>query len=252
MQATALDLITLAYRDIGILGLGETLSAELAQQGLDKLNMLVDGLRLNRGWLYQQVRTVVPLLANQATYTIGPGGDINLPRPDYTPDAAGTIINTNVALHLQNELPIVVLTDQEWQLVGMKTLQSTLIQGIYYDFSYNVAGRGLINVTPVPTVGTTALVLYLPGLAVDQFANYVTLYSLLPGYKQALYLNLALALATPAGRPVTPDMKRDAIRALAAVERTNARTPQLRADEVMGMARGGQWGWNYRTGSYQP
>lgn len=55
-MATALDIITRAHRKLGVSGQGEALTAEMADEGLDALNDMMDG------WNLQGVRrTHTPL-----------------------------------------------------------------------------------------------------------------------------------------------------------------------------------------------
>ncbi len=81
MSLTALATINAAFEDVGVKAQGETLSAADAQDGLRRLNNLV------RSWSIQSLtipyvnREVFPLVANQNTYTIGTGGDLDTERP---------------------------------------------------------------------------------------------------------------------------------------------------------------------------
>lgn len=81
MSTTASDILTLAHLDCGIIAEGETLPAAMAQQGLTRLNNLVSGWRTQYGTVLSVDRTLFPLVANKQTYTIGLGGDFNVPRP---------------------------------------------------------------------------------------------------------------------------------------------------------------------------
>jgi hypothetical protein len=88
VSVTATTLITAAYTDIGVLGQGETLSAYLAQDGLRRLNAMIASWRAHQLTVLAIERMIFPLVANKQTYTIGLGGDFNVPRPTRI-DAAG-------------------------------------------------------------------------------------------------------------------------------------------------------------------
>jgi len=45
-MATALDIVTRAYRKAGIGGMGETISAEMSAEGIDALNAMIHGWKL--------------------------------------------------------------------------------------------------------------------------------------------------------------------------------------------------------------
>jgi hypothetical protein len=78
---TAHDLITGALTMLGVLGTGQTLEAADATNGLRVLNELVDSWGTQRLTMPFLARTVVPLVSGQASYTIGVGGDIDMPQP---------------------------------------------------------------------------------------------------------------------------------------------------------------------------
>ena len=82
MATTALDIITLAFKDAGILGVGQSLLAEDVNDALIRLNMMISQWRVKRWLVWHLVdRSVVSTGAQ--SYTVGPGGDINVTvRPD--------------------------------------------------------------------------------------------------------------------------------------------------------------------------
>lgn len=247
---TSADFITLALTDLDVIGVGETPSASEMLDGFAKLNLLADAWQLERPWIYHVVRVTKTLTAATASYTIGTGAAISTPRPDFAPERAGLILDIAAATPIEN--PIQVLTDAQWQAIPQKTLTSPLVRGVYYDFSFATAtGFGLVYVWPVPTVSTTQLVLYLPGVSVGQFANYTTDYTFPPGYKRAVYKNLVIELATGHGRPLTQKMVDDATESRAVIQIANARTPVLRCDEVSALSMGGRHGWDYRLGDWR-
>lgn len=91
-MATALSLINGAMDVIGTKAVNETLQAADAQDGLRRLNQVVASWRTQFGTILAVQRTIFPLVANQQTYTIGLGGDFDVPRPVTIP-AAGLWLN---------------------------------------------------------------------------------------------------------------------------------------------------------------
>jgi hypothetical protein len=81
MGVRASAIINAANDDVGIKATGEPLSAADAQDSLARLNKLVSSLRIQPGTVMAIERMAFPLVANQQTYTIGVGGDFNVPRP---------------------------------------------------------------------------------------------------------------------------------------------------------------------------
>jgi hypothetical protein len=87
-MARAGTLINGALTLAGVLAQGETATAPDAQESLRRLNQMVSSWRTQFGTIPAVVRTVFPLVANQQTYTIGLGGEFNVPRPLTIPAAA--------------------------------------------------------------------------------------------------------------------------------------------------------------------
>ena len=105
---------------------------------------------------------------------------------------------------------------------------------------------------PVPTIGTTTLRLYLAGQAVGQFADLSTSYVFPPGYKDALYLNLARRCAIRWNRPVSSELYAEAADALADVRRANSRPQVLTCGEITALTAGIQGpGWDWRSGDWR-
>lgn len=94
MSITALAIINAAMDDVGVRSQGETLGGADAQDALRRLNNLV------RSWSIQSLtipyvnREVFPIVANQNTYTIGPGGDLETDRP-LELAGAGLLLNAS-------------------------------------------------------------------------------------------------------------------------------------------------------------
>jgi len=87
MGTSALTLLTASYLDCGIIAGGETLSAADANQGLARLNNMLAGWRTQYGTVTAIERQIFNLVADKQTYTIGLGGDFNVPRPLTVPGA---------------------------------------------------------------------------------------------------------------------------------------------------------------------
>lgn len=90
---TAGALIQAAFEDASLCPVGATISTGQLNRGLDRLNDIINlwatqGLKL---WLQQIIS--VPLVASQADYTFGPGGNINMTKPLAM--LQGTYVYTN-------------------------------------------------------------------------------------------------------------------------------------------------------------
>lgn len=75
------DLITNAFQLAGITANGETPAPEESNTGLLVFNNMVDAWNLENFMIYSHRNSTFNLIANQQTYTIGPGGNFNTTRP---------------------------------------------------------------------------------------------------------------------------------------------------------------------------
>ena len=244
---TARDLITATLRSIRVLGVGDTLLAEDANDALARLNDWIDGLALERLSIFYVLRTLKLLANDTASYTIGTGGDINIVRPTHI-EAAGLVQDVNADPPF--ERPLEVWTDQRWQGCRQKDLRSTYPQAVYYDHNWvdaTASGNGLatLYVWPIPyDCATTQLVLYTP-VALQEFATLDTDYTFPPGYRRFIRTNFAAEIASEYGKQLTADQTMAARHAKAQIKRGNIRPGELRVDPAL--IRGYDY-FDWRTG----
>jgi len=226
---TARDLITATLRSIRVLGVGDVLLAEDANDSLNRLNDWIDSLALERLTVYFVTRTEKLLANDVQSYTVGTGGDINIVRPTHI-EAAGLIQDT--AAPTPFEQPLDVWTDQRWQGCRQKTLTSTYPQAVYYDHNW-VGGLATLYVWPIPTdCGTTKLILYTP-VALREFVTLDTDYTFPPGYRRFLRTNFAGEIASEYGKQLTADQTMSARQSKAQIKRGNVRPVEARVDAAL-------------------
>jgi hypothetical protein len=150
MGTTALTILTASFSDCGITAANDTLDAATAQDGLRRLNNMVSGWRTQFGTVLAIERTIFPLTADKQTYTIGLGGDFNVPRPVNTIPGAGLLLNglaspqSVTSITRTNLVALVTQTSH-----GLSVGDEVLIQGAG-QIDYN----GLQTVETVPTANT--------------------------------------------------------------------------------------------------
>jgi hypothetical protein len=265
MTATQLIYRALRLCNGGLKRPGRTPSEEELADGLERLNGMLDEWAIQRLTMYFLLRTVTPLTANVQTYTIGLGGDINIVRPAEI-DAARLIID--VSASPVTEIFIRVFSDQDWTNIQQKQLTNTLIQGIWFDHGWDTLGGsgiggfdsggydvvaasnvnqgGLIYLWPIPTIGTTSLVIYTKQ-PLRVFADLTTDYSFPPGYESALQYQLGVRLAPEFGGLKDPNVERLADRLLGRVKVANIRPETIPVDTALRHPQMGVWDW--RTGT---
>src|SRR5262245_39947852 len=75
--STVLDLLTNALLGIRVHRLGAPLPAEMAEHALGALNLLLETWEVDRRRIYRVSEVVAPL-TSATSYTLGPGGQINV------------------------------------------------------------------------------------------------------------------------------------------------------------------------------
>lgn len=82
MTATALDIVTQALKESGVIGVGQTPLAEDVNDSFTRLNWMLSQWAKKR-WLVWQLVTLSKISTGQQFYTVGPGGDFDVVnRPD--------------------------------------------------------------------------------------------------------------------------------------------------------------------------
>jgi hypothetical protein len=151
MSTTARTIITAAFRDIGVLGEGEDLSAAQGADGLRRLNGVVSSLNIQPGTSNAVIRYVFPLVDNKQTYTVGLGGDFNIQRPSVNDvQGAGLLLQSlgspASVTSISRTLYVATVTQTAH---GYAVGDETLIAGAN-EIDYN----GIQTVQTVPTANT--------------------------------------------------------------------------------------------------
>ena len=185
-MSTALDVISSSMRLIGVLASGEKPSAAEASDAFDVLNQMLDSWDADRLTVFTISIAQFPLTPLQQVYTYGPGGNFNAPRPSRI-DHASIVSLTNPSQPL--ELDIDIYTDEDWAMIPVKNIQTTLPQGFYDDKGYPLRS---LSFWPIPTVAANTII--YGWTALNAFANLTSTVVFPPGYIEALRYNLAMRL----------------------------------------------------------
>lgn len=228
------DLIASSLRLIGVLASGESPSNSEANDALSSLNDLIDSWSNEQLLIPNKVREVFPLVANQQTYTMGVGGNFNTTRAQKIENALIELAQNSPVM----EIPMGILTKDEYQAVILKTLTSTFPLYIYAEGVYPLDN---LNVWPVPNTSINNLVLY-SWKPLAQLTSPTTTLSLPPGYQRALRYALAVELSSEYGRPLADTTVALAIESKAVIKRMNYRPSFLQVDKEL-RAKPAVWNW---------
>lgn len=188
-------LLERSLRLIGALQAAEPMEPEDAQDALDVLNGMLEAWRLDSLLVYARLRYTFALTAGLGQYTVGAGGNFNIPRPVRIEDAK--YVTGSGAQTLDSPLPM--LTDREYRDITLKFLASNWGLWAYYDPTYPL---GTFVIWPVPTVSNSVrFTVWNPLSSVPTIETDI---DLPPGYRRALEYNLAREMAPEYGVSLQP------------------------------------------------
>lgn len=137
-STTALAIIKGALRLVGAISQGDTPTAAQESEAMEALNMMTKGLATKGLVLWVTNNVQVPTTANVATYTVGLGMTVNVPKPLKVIQAFYS--NGNV------DVPLRLVTRDEYERLGNKTSTGTPAM-LYYE---PLRDYGVVHLFPVP------------------------------------------------------------------------------------------------------
>ncbi len=208
---TASTVINRAFRIVNTTS--ESPTATETTQCLEVLNAMIDSWRNENLMCWSTQDEALTLVANQQSYSVGNGGDLNSERPVRI-DSAYVIYNSVT-------FPIDIYTDQQWASIPYKAQTSNFPTVLYYQ---PLVPLGYL--WPYPIVnGTGAELHIITHVPFAQFTLSTTTAYLPPGWSEALATNLAIAIAPEYQKNATPDMIQQAKVAKGNIKRINNKTP---------------------------
>lgn len=216
-MTTALDLMKLSLKDLGALGIGQSIGPDDTQDAFDTLNQMLAQWQVERLSVYHLIDVVKQSTGAQA-YSIGPGGDFNCTRPAEIKAAFARLTNGATPA----DYPVRVIRSREdYARIGVKNL-STLPDAVFYDAAYPL---GQLLWYPVPPAQYELHVSVMEAL--PQFITPADDVVLPPEYLLAIRCNLAICLASTYQFEPTPTLQRLAANAKRVIKRANLQIPSM-------------------------
>lgn len=216
-MATAREIINDALKQIGALAVGETATAEEADDALGVLNDMLDMWSTESLLVYYIEQNVFPFVAGKANYTLGTGGDFNIERPVHIQDAY-------VRDQQGNDYKLIVTTNsQDYSDLIAKYVTSSIPTLLYDNGNFPLKN---LSLWPVPSDGSYSCVLWTWKL-LAQFDSLNTDVQLPPGYKIAIQNNLAFLLCPRYGITNIVEIEKAATRTKGQVKRINFNAPTM-------------------------
>lgn len=221
-MATALDLISQAMRRLGVYQIGEAVSSDEAASGLVSLNQIMDSLANEDLIVYAKTLDTIPLVSNQAVYTIGASGSFTTTRPIKILDEC-TITYNNVITPINS----ISLTD-------FNKIMFPNVTGIpYCFFALNNLPDISITVYPIPLYPMT-LKLW-SNKQIQSFTNLTDVVNLPAGYEQFLVNLLAEHISPEYGVVPNPVILKQISYSRKLLKKTNRTIPYLDMPNRMGV-----------------
>lgn len=228
-QCSANDLIKSAMRLIGVLASGENLSGDEANDAAAVLNQMIDSANAESLMIYTKVIQDFAFVGAQQAYTFGTGGNFNAARPPYI-ERVSVMLNNGMPNQL--EVPIALYTDQDWQKVSIKAVDSTFPLSVYDDGAFPFRN---LSFWPVPR-DTSSFPRIYSWSALTQFPDLQTVLTFPPAYYEWIRYNLAVRLAPEFQAPLRPEVAALASAAEAKIKAMNTDSEALTCD--LGVAPG--------------
>ena len=231
---TARRLITNALRTLNVIATGEVPSATEAEDSLEVLNEMVESWNTEDLMIYNVPRVVQQFQAGKGLYTLGPGGDWEMERP-----------NKIESLYWRRplddlELPIRMQTAQEHRHIPIKSITSTIPTWGYVIYDFPLA---TIQFWPVPSESQECVI--YPWARLTTAANLDTVFALPDGYARAMRFNLAVELSSEFPSVLAPEewarLNGTALESKATIERVNYKGEVLVMDGFLTQPRAYDW-----------
>ena len=217
-MTTAVELITLALKDIGALGIGQSIGPDDTADALATLNMMIGQWQGERLSVYHLVDTAI-MSTGSVSYTIGVGGNFNILRPIKI-SAAYARLNPGMSNPI--DYPVTLIDAREdYARIGLKSLVS-FPEYAYYDPAYPL---GNLFFYPVPNSTFELHILTMEAL--PQFSVPADQINLPPEYVAAIRYNLAIWLAPSYQLEPTPSLTRLASSTKRVIKRMNTQIQSM-------------------------
>ena len=204
-MTTVRDLINRAYKDLTVLGEGDTATAEMMTDGLDVFNDIIDLWNAQELTLFQ-VQEETFSLSGAQSYTIGSGGVWNTTRPEH--------IESIWYRRDSVDYPVELLDSVGWGRIELKSDSTDWLYCAYYDAAFPLAkvyvhslastGSVLIQSRKLLSSGTLDTVISLPA-----------------GYAVTIRAEIASRLAGQFGKEVSASILRNAAEGMKAIKSRN-------------------------------
>jgi hypothetical protein len=215
---TVADMIKASLRVLQVQSPDVDLTAEEYQNGLQALNMMIDGWSNESMMLHHISKETFQTVANTPSYTIGYGAVFNTDRPIAIEAMTVSVSGT--------DCPVEQMAYDDYAAIGQKTLTTNFPQYFYVDEGVQFS---TLHLWPVPASPPPEITLYMRK-PLGTFTD-VTEQIILPrGYLRAFKFNLAVEMAPEFQTNPGDYVVKMAMTSKADLKRTNHRAITMQPD----------------------
>lgn len=196
LSFTVQDLIQEALYAAGIVPPGGNPTVTQLNRGLNNLNLMMSNFIGYGIDTWARSTHTITCVNGQASYSIGPSGDVNVSRPITVINAYRRNVTTGI------DVPMTEYSKQEYFNIPNKT-QSGIPTQFYFDQEFP---KGNLYVWPVPSTTDLPLSIYIDVHSPFTVASLSDDPDLPDEWQEAVVRNLAVRLAMEFQKPVTPEM----------------------------------------------
>lgn len=212
------DILRLALKDAGIISIGQTPAPEDINDAFATLKQMIASWQTEKLMIFTQQDVSFPVMPNKQIYTVGTGGDVDIPRPNRIDGmfwrmkpGDPTPVDYHIAMFSSFE---------DYENLTLKTLTGPGFYA-YYRPSFPL---GNLYVMPQPSEGDFHIVVR------ERLPEYATIFedmALPPEYALALRFNLGALLAITFQTTLRPDLVDQARITKAKLKTINHETPVM-------------------------
>lgn len=234
-MALVQDLITLALKDAGILGVGQTPLAEDTNDAYTRLNQML-ALWARQQFFVWHLNEYIFQATTATSYTVGPGGNFNVP---YIPNKIDSAFARQLVTAAPNQIdyPLrIIMSRDEYNRIALKQL-SSFPRYAYYDYAFET-GFGVLYPWPLPQANIYEIHIFCKE-QIQQFTSLTQNVNFPPEYQALITLTLARRLRVAYQLP--PDMELNDMcdEATSIIKAANMEIPTL--EIPIELIRGGIW-----------
>lgn len=219
-MTTARDMITLALKGSGVLGVGQTASSEDMNDALKLLNIMLQEWRRKRWIVWSLVATGI-ISTGAQSYTVGAGGDFDITRPASLEDAYMRLLNPGGQNQVDYKLDLIEARE-DYDEISLKSLVSWPSY-CFYDSAFPM---GNVYFWPIPQDQQYELFI-VTKTELPTIANLSDDLLFPPEYEAAILYNLSARLRPAYQLPPDQSITAFATETLNVLRTTNAQVPRL-------------------------